>query len=516
MDRMSLTKKQYISSFHQRNRYGKSMFLLMLFVSLLFQACRYEFPETQVEYRAGSLDLTTFVCVGDDFPAGFMDGALYDAGQQHSVAAIVAASLQPAGLHSFNQADIGSLNGYNEFVTHRDNIPGRYALVYPDNQADLPEIITTPGDPVGSFAGDKNLLQDFSVPFMKIYQADDPALIANRYYARIATDPSVSTLLSQADQSGATFFLLWAGMSDILGYAMSGGVGDTLLAGTGQTPGPQDLTPVSLFEEKLDKILSTLLDNESSKGVILTLPSFDDLPFFYYYTYNFIKLPGPMLVLAFSTYTDFNDAVSLNNQDPANPKRPYISFNDNGSTLYPQNVVVVDSTLPDAYYPDGQPLEKIRQLREGEMVLMTFPKELLEYGMGSLIPLPEKYYLNARQVAAIRTRVAAFNEVIRRKSAEYPGRLCLVDITENIHAIAQTGKLNGWGQPAGKDFQYFEGVPLAGRLELNSIYSLDGLHFNQRGNAYIAHEIIETVNTFFQATLPAVDVNSYRGNVPLY
>ena len=487
----------------------------VLILSAGFSACKYEFPAPAVDYRAGNIDLTTFISVGDDYLSGFMDGALYDAGQQNSIAAIMAKNFEKAGLQSFHQADINALNGYNEYASDQGHLYGKYILVYPDDQAREPDIVTTPGDPVKPYTGDKDSLDDFVIPFMKIYEIDDPGLDLNKYYHRIASNPSASTLLSQVDRSGATFFVLWMGMSDILGYATSGGSGDSLPVDLSNIK-QQDLTPPGLFEEKLDLIVSTLLKKPGSKGIILTLPAFDDFPYFYYYPYNFIKLPGPKLPLAVATYSQFNEAVSLNNQNLSNPKRPYISFNDNGATPYPQPVVVSDTSLPDAYYPDGRPLEKIRQLNPNEMVLMGLPRKLLEYGLGSLIPLPEKYYLKEPVIKAIRSRVQAFNEIILRKAGEYPDRLQVVDISESIHAIAETGKLNGWGRPASFDVQYIDGVPLNGRLGLNSIFSLDGLHLNQRGNAYIANEIMRSANRFFQCTLPAVDVNNYKGNVPLY
>ena len=223
-----------------------------------------------------------------------------------------------------------------------------------------------------------------------------------------------------------------------------------------------------------------------------------------------------MLSLANSTYRDFNEAVTLNNQDPSKPKRPYISFNDNGATPYPQPVVVVDESLPDAWYPDGRPLEKVRQLHENELVLMSFPEDMLQYGLGSIIPLPEKYYLDEARIRTLHKRIDDFNAILLQKAQDHPGRLICVDISESIHEIAETGQLNSWGSPPVNEVFDFEGVPLQGRLELYSIYSLDALHFNQRGNAYIARMVIDKINNEFQCKIPQVDVNAFQGNIPLY
>ena len=487
-------------------------FLLLL---ALLTACEYNFPEAGEEYDPGTLDLSSFVVVGDDYLAGFMDGALYTEGQQHSAAALFAGSLQKAGMTMFCQADILSANGRNVYTQEGPGIRGRYVLKYADGQAGGPEIITLDGEAVPPYEGERRAVRDLSIPFLKSWQVDDLSLKDNVYYERMALPAPDDLLTARIRLLQPTTFLLWTGMSDIMGYAASGGAGDTLFAGPGH-PAEEDLTPEDLFRAKVDELTDALLAVPGSKGIVLALPAFDDFPFFYYYAYDFIKLPGKELSLARSMYRDFNEAVTANNQDPANPKRPYIDFNDNGYTPYPQPVVVVDSTLPDATYPDGRPLEKYRQLQEGEMVLMSLPRDLLQYGLGSLIPLPPRYYLSRRQIGTIRHRVEAFNAVLREKVAAYPGRLVLVDVGPRLHAIALTGKLNGWGRPQSEDHPQVAGVPLQARLELYSIYSLDGLHLNSRGNAWLTSLIISTTEQAFGSSLPPVDVNNCKGNVPLY
>jgi hypothetical protein len=488
---------------------------LILFLLMLLTGCEYEFPSTEREYSPGTLDLSSFVAVGDDYLAGFMDGALYTEGQQNGVSAIVADVLRQSGLEDFPRADICSANGMNVYDHRGDGIRGRYVLRYPDNQAEEPEITTLQGEEIPPYEGDVTAIRDLTIPFLKVWQVDEPSLLQNKYYERMALPAPEDLLTSRIRSLQPTSFLLWIGMSDIMGYAVSGGMGDTLLTG-GADPGSTDLTPLDLFREKVDRLTEALLAVPESKGVIVTLPAFDDFPFFYYYAYDFIKLPGEKLPLARSMYKEFNEAVTASNQHPANPKRPYIDFNDNGYTPYPQPVVVHDSTLPDAYYPDGRPLEKYRQLQEGEMVLMSLPREMLQYGLGSLIPLGEQYYLNARQVSALRRRVEDFNTVLREKAAAYPGRLALAEVGEALHHVAMTGKLNGWGKPQSEEIPAVDGVPLQARLELYSIYSLDGLHLNSRGNAWIANMIVKATEQAFGSQLPPVDVNNYKGNVPLH
>ena len=58
----------------------------------------------------------------------------------------------------------------------------------------------------------------------------------------------------------------------------------------------------------------------------------------------------------------------------------------------------------------------------------------------------------------------------------------------------------------------FNGVPLEARLGYNSIFSLDALHFNPRGNAFVANRFIQKMNDNFGSNIPLVDVNQFVGN----
>ena len=175
--------------------------------------------------------------------------------------------------------------------------------------------------------------------------------------------------------------------------------------------------------------------------------------------------------------------------------------------------MIYDDKLVDAFYPDGvTPLPKIRQTKLGELVLLTFPVENIDYGYGTIIPASEEYYLSLDQIEIIKQRIDAYNVIIENQVNKYPGRLHLVPLAGMIHDIAETGKYNAWDLPNSTDINYFNGVPLEGTLGLNSIFSLDGLHFNQRGNAFIANQFIEVMNNQYQANIPFADVNSYIGN----
>ena len=143
-------------------------------------------------------------------------------------------------------------------------------------------------------------------------------------------------------------------------------------------------------------------------------------------------------------------------------RRPYITYYDNtGSILAPQLPVIYDEKLVDAVYPDGiTPLPKIRQTVSGELVLLNYPVEKIEYGYGTIIPASEEHYLSLEQIEIIRQRIDGYNAIIENQVNKYPGRLHLVPLAGIIHDIAETGKINAWGQPNSIDIKYFNGVPL--------------------------------------------------------
>ncbi len=486
---------------------------IYLFLLLAATGCTYDFPETGVVFNSGTADFSTFVCIGDNYPSGFMDGALYTAGQDNSVGSLVARQLIPAGGGAFHQADIDSENGYNLLLSGPSFTFGKMISSYTSINATEPDTYLLPGEIPTPYTGDKELLTDFSIPFMKSYQALQPGFSSNIYFNRIAINPGTSTLLDQAAASSPTFFLLWAGMYDALRFATSGAQGDYDPPSDPALLNDNDLTPEDLFESSYRQLVTTLLTNPQAKGILFNLPSFSDLPFFYTYQYDFIRLTNGQLSGAHSHYLSFNQAVIYHNQQPGAEIRPMIDFNDNGpGALYPQPLVVEDDSLCDAFDQYGNPIPKIRQLNSDEMVLLSIPIDLVSNGLGWIMPLPKEYYLNTFDIQVLNVAMDRYNGIIQQLAEEYPDRLVLADLYSPIKELAATGRIDSWGIPDDPDIRYLDGVPLKADLGLNSIFSLDGLHFNQRGNAYVASLVIEAINLHFGTNISPPEVNQYVGN----
>lgn len=480
---------------------------IAFFVALLvLVSCEYTFPEEDLpsEKDLGEINTENIVAVGDGFLAGVMDGALYSAGQENSVGAIVAGQLALAKETPFLQPGIESENGYNLFVNDESGIYGKWFYKYSNKTDEKPGLILSVGEAVPGYDGDKSILNNLAIPNLRAVELILPGLENDPFFERTFTDNRTS-IVDQVVQRAPSFVICWVGINDYLDYAYTGA---TI---------PELLIDPAEFRAGISVLFEELIQKTESKIVVGNLLPIDDLPFFYTRQYNFIRLTNQQKGAAQSRYSDYNTAVAAYNVGkPYDEKRPMISFEDNGATLYPQPVVVIDNSLPRATYPNGDPLENYRQLTEGEMALFSMSDNLVENGLGWMEPAAESYYLTRERVEEINDRVRDFNKILLELAQMYPDRMVVADLAGEVKKIADTGKYDAWGVPASDQTVYADGVPLEGGLGMNSIFSLDGIHFNQRGNAFIANLFIKQINASFGANIPLVDVNGYAGNLYVF
>ena len=250
--------------------------------------------------------------------------------------------------------------------------------------------------------------------------------------------------LAQAMALDPTFALVWIGNNDVLGAATSGVVIDGVT-----------LTPVADFSGALSDVIQTLRrrapPGQSPALIVLaTLPDVTVIPFV--------------------------------------------------TTIPP--VVVDPATQQPVLGPGGQPIPLIGPqgpLAPNDRVLLT-ATPLLAQGIGlpaavggTNQPLPDNVVLSAAEVAAIRARVAALNEVIRN-AVGGSSEMALADISGLLNRAATTG------------------IPVGGNIVLTTafltggIFSYDGVHPTPLGNALAANEFIRVINDRFGADLPPVDL----------
>lgn len=227
--------------------------------------------------HSGKAIFNSYVAVGDNYTAGYTNGALGREGQLASYPNILATQLSSVGGGIFTQPlaaeglsvgttklPSGYLNGYYALKVINGNlkpVPGNGNI----------EVLTTP---IGSQAPFHNV----GVPGAKSFHLltplfGNPTLGSGNYnpfYTRFASKPGTSTLLGDALLSSPTFFTLWIGMNDVLTYAMAGGQADAI-------------TPPAAFEGYVTMVLDALT-TQTPQGAIANIPALEVLPYFGYIT----------------------------------------------------------------------------------------------------------------------------------------------------------------------------------------------------------------------------------------
>lgn len=480
---------------------------------------------------AGSIDLTKFVAIGNSLGAGYQAAALFTEGQNNSLPKILATQFACAGGNpTFNQPDIGSVNGFNALFSNvgLGVILGRLVLFEDANGDILPTPAGTPGLPPpfntadlpGPYTGDKSALNNFSVPGILLGQAlipetggppsSDPGSPYSPYYARFASDPGTSTILGDAIAAQGTFYFFSLGVNDVLGYAIGGASQEAIF------------TSASDFETQYNIAFGSLLAAlPNAKGVVLNIPDPLLLPYFNLVPWDAIELDPTLAGALNAAFAGFNAALDglvanglISADDAAIRKVSY------KAGVNP--ILIVDEDLEDlGPYFDGllgmglideeqraalAPYEQARPMQQGEFA--TFPAALtlgrpLDPGNpnsihGVVVPAGDQYIITRTEAETIRERTAAFNQTISTAVAGSGGRYALADVHTKLTAFANTG------------IDFSHGVVLTPSLDPpTGVFSEDGVHPNSRGYAYLANFIIDTINQAFGASIPHANVGEY-------
>lgn len=444
----------------------RNNFLYILILAIFFSGC--EITPDEFEVKQGTADFSKTLFIGNSLTAGFRDGELYRSGQMESFPAIIGQQLVDAGLMSSFKLPL---------MPDDQGFGGRRVLGYSTNCMGTvglsPIANSTPPDLAASSANvaDQGPFQNLGVPgatVQHLLYAGYGSSAGNPYFARFASDPMV-TIIEEAVVQNPTFLVTWIGNNDVLGYATSGG------ADAGKP-----ITDAATFAGALELVVQNLSGN-GAKGVLCNIPDVASTPYF-------TTVPGFALVLDASQASQLNAAYADYNQGASALGLEEISF-----SAGPNPFVITDNS------GDYAALGNIRQLKQGELLLLTVPQDsLMCYGMGSVTAVPDKYVLTETELVAIANATTAFNASIQQVATDYGWGV--VDMNGFFESIAQTGlRIDG---------QDFTTTFVTGAL-----FGLDGIHLTGYGNAIVANKIIETINASFGASLPKVVVNQYTGVV---
>ena len=269
----------------------KNTFKYITFIALAgLASCEPEFDNAVGDegfFDTGSANLSNYVAVGNSLTAGFADGALYITGQENSYPNIMSQQFALAGGGEVFTQPLMNDNLGGLLLGGQQIANNRFVLSVDANGDPLPAILegTPTTDVTTSATGPFN---NMGVPGARSFEllapgygsvAGVPAGTANPYYARFATSDN-ATVIEDAVSLNPTFFSLWIGNNDILGYATSGGTGmDQTGNPDPSSYGLNDITDPSAFAFVYSSLVDALTAN-GAEGVLFNIADVTSIPFF--------------------------------------------------------------------------------------------------------------------------------------------------------------------------------------------------------------------------------------------
>tara|TARA_R110001592_G_scaffold108191_1_gene302627 strand:+ start:5831 stop:7438 length:1608 start_codon:yes stop_codon:yes gene_type:complete len=482
----------------------------------------------------GTVNLTKYVSIGNSITAGYMDGALYTNGQAHSYANFLGTQFQISGVGgtAFNQPDINSVNGYSG-IGPNNSILGRFVL-----DLSIPGPRPLSGEVPTAYSGNKAQLNNFGVPGMRIVDINDPALAgSNPLYARFASSPGTSTVLSDALAASPTFYTYWLGNNDALGYAIGGGVNDAAITSQGN------------FQNALASSLSQLAGT-GAKGIVVTLPPLVLLPYFRAVKWNAVPLDAANATALNSAFAGLNAALDglasfrlITTAEAAKRKVTYQAGPNNAILMHDKDLedlgpkfdaLLGAQAITAAQRAGLEPYRQSRPATSSDLPVLT-AATVLGTGaapIGVAIPIADKYVLSANEVVKTVTARATFNQTIKGvvdliNSGPGGTVITIVDVQPKfadlfgLNDALVTQLALGLGTQASIAAVKAEadgvlgikvnGTNLAPDFGPNGVFSTDGIHPNPRGHAIIANLILSAMRTAYGVDIPDVDVLAQRG-----
>ncbi len=430
----------------------KKLFIYSTLACLALASCK---PTLEPEKpQTGDADFSYYLAVGNSLTAGTSNGSLYTSAQQNSFPAMLASKFNLVANSKFEQPLLPGEHGYPFPKIILSMRQGPCDTVSSLSPVPFPGALDSAGSAANvSFKGPYN---NMAIPGIRAIDYLFPGYGAlNPYAGRIFVSPLTNRPLDELKLQKHTFFTLWEGGNDVLGYAVAGGE-----QGTGPTSA---ITNINQFTAAFDSLMQTLTAN-GAKGVVLNIPDITSLPYF-----NTIPANGAEVTKAQANA--LNDAYN-GTQVHFNPGANYFVIEDANS------------------------LVGFRQMEKGELVRLELPLDSVKCaGWGTKKPIPAAFVLTADEVTKITNAIQLFNNVITTMANRYS--VPMLDINAYIQSINSGISYNG--------------ILYTPTFVSGGAYSLDGIHPTGRGYALIANQVIMTINSYYKSTLPMVDPNNYDG-----
>ena len=465
-------------------------------------------------YFPGDADFSNYVALGNSLTAGYADGALYRSGQEDSYPNIMAEQFGFVGGGDFTQPltsdDLGGL-----LLGGTQIGPNRLVLTS-DGPASLAGTPTT--DVTTSETGPFN---NMGVPGAKSYHLVTPGYgsvagvsngTANPWFTRFATSES-TTVLADAASLNPTFFSLWIGNNDILGYATSGGSG---VDQTGNldpsTYGGNDITDPNVFAAAYSAQVDALVAG-GAKGVLLNIPDVTSIPYFTTVPAQSIPLDAATAGAVNAQFAQYNDQIlpllvqfGVITQEEADSRVVNFVEGINYPIIVDNELTNVSQVLqgPPGNLPEelANLLGQLRQATSDDLIVLpassvlgSVPDPSNPLGVvGVSIPLENQWVLTTTEQARVAAAGAAYNATIEGLAAA--NELGYGDMKSALADVAANGA-------------FYNGGVLTSTYVTGGAFSLDGVHPSPRGYAFTANTIIDVINTTYNASIPKVDIGTY-------
>jgi len=427
--------------------------LLIAATVFLFGGCKLD----TVTDLPGPPDFTTFIAIGDSQTAGTSNDGLYRDAQLVSFPAILARQMntnfaQPL----FSEAEKNG-SGYMQLISFNNGIP---VITRVTTERAIRGSITVPlkGN-VSLYTKYQGNINNYGIPAMKLADINNTTLgNTNGYFERLLpgnAPNNTTTYFNFATAKQHTFFTCLLGSNDVLGYAATGGAGDTL-------------TSKTYFNSTYTQLIGQLTANKQ-KGVVATIADVTSIPFFTTLTTDsiskLIRAVNPGFAGLYISAKTTADVVATYSTRLATANDLFnLSF----------DITMIGKPTPTS-------------------------SGIVPYGLSPAAPIEHKYVLDQNEVLIVKDYTLAYNASI--KSIAKAKGLAVFDAYTYLNSLK--------GQAIIKD-----GVKLSGTFITGGMFSLDGAHLTPRGNAATANEFLKAINEYYRTNLQPVNISGYAAVLP--
>lgn len=484
-------------------------------------------------FSKGSADFSSFVSVGSSITAGYSDGALFAKGQGVAFSNILAQQFKLAGGGEFTQPLIGDDIG--GLLANGQQIADVRLIFDLTNQEPIFVNGSPSTDITNVIAGPYN---NMGVPGAKSFHLLAPGYgsianfpdAANPYFIRMASALD-TRVIDDVMAKNPTFFSMWIGNNDVLGYASSGG------------DGSNPITDKATFDFSLTTLVQTMTLS-GAKGIITNIPDVTRLPYFKTVPYAPLDPTnpdfGPQIPTLNAIFGQLNQVYAFLGM----PERSIVFSQSAASAVVIKDETLVDIAVQIAAVlnasPEfplfvqqfGLPVEaapavanllgsiygQTRQANENDLLVLpssnvigtvnpdvvaflltqNLPEALAgQFAVeGITNPLEDKWVLLPSEQEEIATATIDFNITIQNLATQID--IAFFDVNTFFNGLATNGF------QAGSAFMTADYVT-------GGTFSLDGIHPSPRGNAVIANQMIGLINAKYGSTIPKVNPVDYTG-----